>query len=292
MGRIFKYELLRRKKTIFILSSIMIGLSLGSLILIWTGNSMFQENGSGIFAFTLWSILTFLALTFIPSIMSLTCSNGHVNELLYKDTNYLMLTIPVKSYEIIGGRILAGFVESLIYTLISFIFFLIFISVEVGTFSMFAENSNSIIESSGLLTDTSFFSVIGMILYNVFILNIGPTLYVIFASISGFLLIGTMFICVKALTRSYIRQKGLGQFIGVLMFIMLYSVVMQVGLELSIKFDLVKYIDFRILNFRDGVYNIESVPIPMYLVTTIFNLLIAGVFFYIATWLFDKKVEL
>ncbi len=297
MGRIFKYELRRRRNSIFVLAGSMLVLSFGTLILMLTGN-VFPPGSANNSTIPLWSILTFMSLACVPFVSFFTCSNGHVDELLYKDTNYLMLTIPVKSYEIIGGRILAGFVEFLIYSVISFVFILIFLTTQLYTLYVDNVNNgvqiyNNIEALSPMLSNSepTFFSILGAILYNIFVLNIVPVLYFLLSVISMFFLIGTVFMCVKALTRSFIRRKKLGQIVTVILLILIYDRIIRLGAYLSRKWSLVQYMDIKLLQFHNGNYIVQTQSIPVFMVITIFTLLIAVGFFVLTTWLFDKKVE-
>ena len=159
MGRIFKYEIRRRLNTILILSGTMIVLSIGSMVLLGIFKTPFSSMGT---TGDLWLGLTFFALAFIPLVMFFTCSNGHIDELLYKDTNYLMLTIPIRSEAILGGRILAGFVEYLIYSLIACIFFIV-IGAQQAVF--YGQAGQTLI------------SVLGDVFYQIFVQNFLPFLF-------------------------------------------------------------------------------------------------------------------
>ncbi len=205
MGRIFKYEIRRRLNTILILSGTMIVLSIGSMVLLGIFKTPFSSMGT---TGNLWLGLTFFALAFIPLVMFFTCSNGHIDELLYKDTNYLMLTIPIRSEAILGGRILAGFVEYLIYALIACIFFII-IGAQQAVF--YGQSGQTLI------------SVLGDVFYQIFIQNFLPFLYGVLLLVSSFLLVGTAFMFVKALTRSFIRKKMAAQIIAVILFILILN---------------------------------------------------------------------
>ncbi len=297
MGRILKYELRRRRNTIFILSGIMTVLSIGTLILMLTGN-IFTPYNPQHSSFSLWVVLTFMSISMIPLVTFFTCSNGHVDELLYKDTNYLMLTIPIKSYEIIGGRLLAGFVEFLIYSVISGAFSLIFLCTQMSLISTHMGPESAIMLSNlGLASDViesgaGFFTILGAVLYNVFVLNILPCIYFFLSGLSIFLLVGTVFMCVKALTRSFIRRKMLGQIVTVILLILIYERIIRWGVALSKKWSLVQQIELKFIQTHDGIYSVQTQSIPMFLVLTIFTLLLSVAFFFATTWLFDKKVEL
>ncbi len=288
MIKILKYELRRRRNTIITLTGIMAGLAIGSLILSGLGYDLFGMGQNS--TFNLWNALTFIALLFIPGISFFTCSNGHIDELLYKDTNYLMLTIPLKSHKILLGRILAGFVEFLIYTVVSFIFMMIIMSLQISMYS--TKDVYYMANEIGSSEVVSFFEVLGTLLKNIFILNPLPLLYVIFSGISFFLLIGTLFMFVKALTRSFIRKPQLAQLITIILFILIFSRVIKLGIYLSEEWNLVQYLDIKLVGYANGMYSLQSGVLPVYLVTAIFTLLIAGGFFAITNWLFSKKVEL
>ena len=283
MLRIFKYELRRRRNKIFIFGGTMAGLSLGTLILL-----LFKQNAIGAVLMRtggtegLWYSLTVFALVFIPMVMFFTCSNGHVDELLYKDTNYLMLTIPIRSEAILGGRLLAGFVEFSIYAVIASFFGLIFLAWG----SSFA--------SSMMSNEVGFSFALSTIMRGLFIDNILPVLYFFFSSLAGFLVVGTGFMFVKALTRSFIRRKTLAQILAVVAFVFIFYWLIRLGSYLSVQLDLVQSLDLRLFSFNgeaEGVFK-EVKPMEIHLVTTIMLFLVAAGFFVLTSRLFDKKVEL
>jgi len=273
MGRIFKYEIRRRLNTILILSGTMAVLAIGSMILLGIFKTPFWSMGT---TGNLWLGLTFFALAFIPLVMFFTCSNGHIDELLYKDTNYLMLTIPIRSEAILGGRILAGFVEYLIYALIACIFFIIIGAQQAVFYGTAGQN---------------LISVLGDIFYQIFAQNFLPFLYGVLLLVSSFLLVGTAFMFVKALTRSFIRKKMAAQIVAIILFILIFERIIALGTYLSTRWDLVQYIDLRLMSSQyDAFVNIQ--PMPVHLVTVIMTMLISVGFFAATSWLFNKKVEL
>ncbi|UTD05988.1 hypothetical protein E4N80_11105 [Treponema denticola] len=273
MGRIFKYEIRRRLNTILILSGTMAVLAIGSMVLLGIFKTPLGTMGT---TGNLWLGLTFFALAFIPLVMFFTCSNGHIDELLYKDTNYLMLTIPIRSEAILGGRILAGFVEYLIYALIACIFFIIIGAQQAVFYGTAGQN---------------LISVLGDIFYQIFAQNFLPFLYGVLLLVSSFLLVGTAFMFVKALTRSFIRKKMAAQIIAVILFILIFERIIALGTYLSTRWDLVQYIDLRLMSSQyDAFVNIQ--PMPVHLVTIIMTMLISAGFFAATSWLFNKKVEL
>jgi len=273
MGRIFKYEIRRRLNTILILSGTMAVLAIGSMVLLGIFKTPFSSMGT---TGNLWLGLTFFALAFIPLVMFFTCSNGHIDELLYKDTNYLMLTIPIRSEAILGGRILAGFVEYLIYSLIACIFFIV-IGAQQAVF--YGQAGQTLI------------SVLGDVFYQIFIQNFLPFLYGVLLLVSSFLLVGTAFMFVKALTRSFIRKKMAAQIIAVILFILIFERIIALGTYLSTRWDLVQYIDLRLMSSQ--YYSLVNIqPLPVHLVTIIMTMIISAGFFAATSWLFDKKVEL
>jgi len=187
-----------------------------------------------------------------------------------------MLTIPIRSEAILGGRILAGFVEYLIYALIACIFFII-IGAQQAVF--YGQSGQNLI------------SVLGDIFYQIFAQNFLPFLYGALLLVSLFLLVGTAFMFVKALTRSFIRKKMAAQIVAIILFILIFERIIALGTYLSTRWDLVQYIDLRLMSSQyDAFVNIQ--PMPVHLVTIIMTLLISAGFFAATSWLFNKKVEL
>ena len=96
---------------------------------------------------------------------------------------------------------------------------------------------------------------------------------------------------VKALTRSFIRKKMAAQIVAIILFILIFERIIALGSYLSTRWDLVQYIDLRLMASRYQPFG-DIQPMPVHLVTVIMTLLISAGFFAATSWLFNKKVEL
>lgn len=274
MGRIFKYEFRRRLNMIIILSGIMLVLCIGTLIMLSMSNLNLFDNPS--LPQFWWVTITIVTCSVLPIVMFATCSNGHIADLLYKDTNYLMLTIPIRSEFILAGRMLVGFLEFAIYSVIAFVFFVLF-------------SASSLITNA--MPNKLFIEALGLICKNIFVNNALPVLYFILWVVTAFFLVGSLFICVNALTRSFIRRKKLAEIIAAVFFILAMSQIIRAGAYLSEKFNLVQYVTISQEWYDTGIANRVG-EIPIHLVTVIFMLVLASVAFWFGSWLIRKKVEL
>ena len=103
MINIFLYELRRRVKAMIVFGSVVAGMTLISIVLSLVFNFKLDNGNFGggkpipDFA-VIWWVLTVLAMLYVGIAMFYTCCSGHIREVLFKDTNYLMLTIPLPAW--------------------------------------------------------------------------------------------------------------------------------------------------------------------------------------------------
>lgn len=74
------------------------------------------------FAGSFWVWLGSTSAVVIPFIVFFAANCGHIYELLYRNTGYLVLSVPRTGAEILGGRMIAGFVEFVAYAIPAFLF--------------------------------------------------------------------------------------------------------------------------------------------------------------------------
>lgn len=279
MLNIFKYELQRRKNAIIIFNAIILIMTLIAIILMKALSIDIERLSSevNIPAYAgIWWTMSMCALVFIPAVMLFTCSSGHVNELLFKDTNYLMLTIPLPSWKIILGRWLAGLIEFLSYFFVSFICTTLWLNFALP-FSRF-ENSLSNLVIKGIFMN---------------IFNNPLFVFVIFIYIiTAFTLTGMTIAMVTTLIRSFIKKRGLATALVILLAIFVFSWLNNFATKLSYKLNWIVNFPVTVYNIR-GSGTIEAVnstaKLPM--VLPLVWILLAGAFFGIATYLFERKVE-
>lgn len=278
MVRIYKYEIIRRLKTIFVLCGVMLGMTIVSILL----SVVFQlkiNNMDSIFWFedivvSVWWSLTILALFFIPAVMFFNCSNAHIRELLYNNTNYLILTIPVPTWKILLGRWLAGLTEYCIYFFVSIICMFSWLTAIMPSFK-------------------ASINFLKALFLNIFA-NPALFLVVIVYAFALFALIGMTIIMINILIRSFIKKRNMSMAIAIVLYIFLFFVLNEIALKLSSKLNWVLPINVNIFNYHD-IESItiltrnETLNIPM--VTPIIWLILSATFFGISAWLLEKKVE-
>ncbi|MBO5482865.1 MAG: hypothetical protein J5978_06045 [Spirochaetaceae bacterium] len=124
MLSVIKQELFIHKKNILIMSVLIIGLYVGCGILNGLNNAFNSETITEISA--LWFSFSMIIGTFGAFFVALIRGSGSVTDILFRDTGTLMKTIPVSSWKLIGGKMIVGLLEFLIYGVLFLIFALIF----------------------------------------------------------------------------------------------------------------------------------------------------------------------
>ncbi|MEL3907887.1 MAG: hypothetical protein P1P64_02600 [Treponemataceae bacterium] len=273
MGKIYKYEMIRRSKAIFILGGIMLGMTLISIILslLFRVDFNYVEN-MPMYA-RIWCVLTLLAISFIPLLMFFTCSHAHIKEMLYRDTNYLMLTIPLSSRKILLGRWLAGLTEYIIYVALSFISIFSWLTIIMPS-----------------LEDATFF--LKLLVLNIFGNPVGVFVVLSYA-LSLFALVGMTIIMVQMFIRSFIKKRGLTFAIAIVAYIFMFFVMNDIAINLSLRLNWNLPITITAFSANDFHSNIvvekHTWSAPM--VLPIVWLALSTGFFFISSWLLEKKVE-
>lgn len=129
MLSVIKQELFIHKKNILIMSVLIIGLYVGCGILNGLNNAFNSETITEISA--LWFSFSMIIGTFGAFFVALIRGSGSVTDILFRDTGTLMKTIPVSSWKLIGGKMIVGLLEFLIYGVLFLIFALVFSLIEL-----------------------------------------------------------------------------------------------------------------------------------------------------------------
>lgn len=283
MGHIFTYELRRQAKTMIIFASVIVGMTAISMILsaifkvdLITVNR-WQSNKVPAFA-VIWWVLTAVAMWFVGIAMFFTCCNGHVNEMLFKDTNYLILTIPMPAWKIILGRWLAGLVEYLIYVLVILICGITWL--------------NFIIPKSP--SDYSFSQLIFLNLTNNPLFILGFLLFVL----SAFALIGMMITMVCTLMRSFIKKQGMATACAIVLFIFLFFLLNDCASKLNTRLAWTWNIPVKGYSMASDygselfTVKVTNDTVPFQMIYPFMWTLLSIPFYLISSWLLEKKVEL
>lgn len=230
-----------------------------------------------------WVPIAVIVTVLTTIVMFFKCSSGHVDQLLYKDTNYLMLTIPRHGWEVLGGRFLAGLIEFLTYLVCCAVLLTIH-----GAFG-------AAISSQG---QRSFFESLAFVYKQLFALNLVALIQFLLIALCIFTTLGFFLTFATVASRSFVKNKGIATAITIAVFITVCNWAIKLGTSLSeglgwfskikvtVDQDFLAWGQFQYANMP-SVMEI-SVPVAPFL----FFILFAAVLFGGASWLMEKKVEL
>jgi hypothetical protein len=284
MLEIIKYQLKGRMGTILFLLA-----AFGIVNLVAWGAEIYGF-ATGMRSFT--PLLAFwipiaMAVTWITTVvMFFMCSSGHVNELLFKDTSYLMLTVPRRGWQILGGRLVAGLIEFLMYALPMFVI----MSVHAAAGTVFATDGK-----------TGFFAAMAFVYRDVFGNNILSLVKLLLLGLSMFVSTGVLILFAGVATRSFVKTKKLAIAIGIVVFITISNWSVKLGSWMSETLGWYVNVPVSVATRQFGGMNGFagggmpetigqqcSIPLAPFLIFIV----IAAILFACASWLMEKKVEL
>ena len=282
MINIFLYELRRRVKAMIVFGSVVAGMTLISIVLSLVFNFKLDNGNFGggkpipDFA-VIWWVLTTLAMFYVGIAMFFTCCSGHISEMLFKDTNYLMLTIPLPAWKIILGRWLAGLVEYLGYIVLLMVCslsWLFFLTPKVS-------NNYSLGHLILLNTLNNPLFIFALLMY----------------VISAFALIGMMITMVNTLMRSLIKKQGLATAGAIVLFIFMFFLLNDIAgrlntyLRWTIDIPITSFVFSSLPWTAFGIKETNG-TLPFQILVPIVWLLLSLPFFFVSSWLLEHKVEL
>jgi hypothetical protein len=229
-----------------------------------------------------WVPLSF-AVTWIANFaLFFLCASGFSDQLLYKDTSYLMLLLPRRGWQVIAGRHLAGFVECLAYAIPGFVY----LTVHLSLFSLVSGNPA-----------IGFLSVFAEIWKFIFVTNGLSTLTLLLILVCVFFVSGSLLSFAAISTRSFIRSKALATVVSIAIFVFVTNWTVKVGTAASERLQWFGRISFQFTG--SGLPNFSSfagtpagkellIPIVPILVFTVLGVAL----FAASSWLWERKVEL
>lgn len=265
-----------------VLGSVVAGMTLISIILSLIFNFKLigfdAPDSQSIPSFAvIWWVLTTLAMFYVGIAMFFTCCSGHISEMLFKDTNYLMLTIPLPAWKIILGRWLAGLVEYLGYIVLLMVCslsWLFFLTPKVS-------NNYSLGHLILLNTLNNPLFIFALLMY----------------VISAFALIGMMITMVNTLMRSLIKKQGLATAGAIVLFIFMFFLLNDIAgrlntyLRWTIDIPITSFVFSSLPWTAFGVKETNG-TLPFQILVPIVWLLLSMPFFFVSSWLLEHKVEL
>lgn len=271
-GKVFKYQMRSRSTAMILLVGIMTALTIIANILVAaSGGEMFTQSNLG--TVEIFMSFEMIALFGIPFVMFFYCGNAYVNTLLYKNTNYLILSLPVQSAALLGARLLAGLVEFIIYSLSAGI---------LGVFTVALVGSAQ--------SDESFGSIISE-MFQMAVHNISPIFVLILSSLAFFFFIGSTIMVVLIAVRTLIRKnRRLAMVTSGLVVAFLLIRLMIITEKLSGSWVLKAYIRMPMFGmFADQSQTVGQITIPG--LSLVFLFVCSAVFFVAASWLLKHKTE-
>lgn len=260
MKAVIRQQWKARYKTALMLCVIISLVSL-SVILSGQGSRLFSSNSS---LFQYWLSIAFAAVYFGVPIYTLTSVINTIKNMVFKDTKYLMLTVPKKSWKLIGGRLLVILGELAGYAIVMLFWLSILFAAENGGM-ISIENQMYTSQTAG------FFARLGEIYSVVFGKYIVETIQIVPMALICAVFIMMVFSFSLTLFASIFRHK---QFPRVLSLILVY-----------IMFDLT----VRLMAVIFNGYEIDAVS-SFWPPAAILALLAASLFFG-TCMLFDKRIE-
>ena len=280
MLQIIKYQLMDRKNGILLTGGIitlfnLIAFTVETLALV-TGKPGFTTGG------TFWVPISIAITVIMTTVMFFICGSGHVKQLLYKDTNYLMLTLPRHGWEILGGRFIAGLAEFLIYGLLSALFLTVHAVFGIALAGMDGMN---------------FTQAFAFVYRQLIGFNFIPLVQCAFILLFNFTWIGIFLTFAVVASRSLVKNKGIATIIAVIVFITVINWSVKLGTSLSEKLNWYSRIRFMgntselSLMFPNLTILPRQNEMGVALVPFLIFGLIATALFAAASWLMEEKVE-
>lgn len=278
MLEIIKYQLKGRKNTLALICGIFALVNLIALAV--QVKSLLAGSNSYSSAAAFWVPLSIISMGITTVVLFFKCSTGHVDQLLYKDTNYLMLTVPRHGWEVLGGRFLAGLIEFLIY------------GITCSVLLSFQAGAMVALSSEGQM---NFFQAVGFMYQQVFGLNFFSLLQITVYLLCIFTTVGVFLTFATVASRSFVKNKGIATVITIAVFIFVTNKAIALGSTLSAKLGWYSKIPIMFNNSHmqlqyGNLPTVQEFTIPV--APFIFFILLAAILFAGASWLMEKKVEL
>ncbi|QQO08355.1 hypothetical protein [Breznakiella homolactica] len=282
MKNIIKYQLKSRRQAMLLTIGIITVLH--AVVWILEGIEILKGGHELTSSLVFWIALCSGIMFIIMVIQFIFCSSGHVSDLLYKDTSYLMLTIPRRGWQVLGGRFVAGLLEYLIYAAS-----IIVLSAIHGIIGLILVSA----------TPALFWKFLGYMVRELFILNFDTVLWVAFILVFMFIVTGIIINFVSVLSRSIVRRKSASVAIATVGFFFIIHWTFRLGVFISRHLGWYGRLFFkmgehfnppidpseRIINFP--IVKEFFIPVAPF----ILYLIIAALLFWASSWLFEKKVE-
>lgn len=260
MKAVIRQQWKARYKTALLICAVISLVSL-SVIISGQGGRLF-ENGSTVLGY--WLSIAFTVVYIGVPIYCLTSVITTIKSMVFKDTKYLMLTVPKKSWQLIGGRLLVILAEFVFYAVIMLFWISILFASDSGGFMSF----NNQVYTSAV---SGFFGRFVDLYHIVFVEHFAKTIQIIPMVLIFATFIMMVFSFSLTLFASIIRHK---QFPRILSLILVYII-----------FDLTVRLMTQIF-FGYEMNSVSSIWAPTAIIALLSGILFAG-----TCILFEKRIE-
>lgn len=269
MKNIIKYQLLDRWQTYKILGGVMIALNVATMLVILLlpemGTRDSALNGS------FWIVLSYMVTVILPMVIFFMASCGHIYELLYRNTGYLVLSVPRTGAEILGGRMIAGLVEFLAYAVPSFL--LLYLNTSIIAF----KQNHSLLKNGELFLSFNFLELLK-------VAGVGIVYFAIIGSVISFAAIASA---------SIIKKRNVAKILSFFAAIFILGQIASLGEWLYRRFDFLGSFSINSDIIRIAGINsnapLSSMAVPI--APMLLLLIVAAGLFWVSSFLLEKKVE-
>ncbi len=286
MLEIIKYQLKGRKNSALFLLGVFALINVITWAIAGTGLALGNAHLPPATAF--WMPVSIATMVITITITFFLCGSGHVNDLLWRNTSYLMLTIPRRGWEILGGRLIAGLIE--------------FLAIALPALAMMSVHL-AIGDAYRHVAGSGFTETLVLIYRHFFVTNLPATLFAFLLALCVFVSAGVALTFAAIVSRTFVRSRGLATAITIALFIFVSHRVSDFSMWLNAKLNWFVNIplDYTNISFVIGPMGphgmrgsipsgIESFQVPV--APFLCFLAIAAALFAASAWLLERKVEL
>jgi hypothetical protein len=286
MLEIIKYQLKGRKESLALLLGIFAAVN--AIEWAFAGIGLLRGLDRIPSGCAFWFPVSFAVTAIVTIVSFFLCGSGHVNDLLWRNTSYLMLTIPRRGWEILGGRLIAGLAE--------------FLAIAVPAGVMMSVNL-AFIGAYASPEKLGFWGFLARIYGGLFVVNPGPSALTLLLALCVFVTAGIALTFAAIASRSFVRNRGLATAATIAIFVFVSHRVSDIGVKLSERLGWFVRLPVAIPSFsvsgstfgsrgasQSFAESAQQMAIPV--APFLCFLAVAAALFALSAWLLERKVEL
>jgi len=269
MKTVLRQEWQASKKRIGITSIVLAGIMLFAIslnVLAYYTKDL-HVSGFGTFLY----IICLQLSTFGIALFALIKGSGNLHTVLFKDTNYLILTLPKRSWVLMGGKLIMNLIEYLIYTIPAAIYLSFLGPTAEFIFGNFKFNMSTVMGEQEITNGSSYWYNVKM-LYKTVFGNFDQVLKVALLIAVTFIVIQIFFNIAFAIYATFIKSKKKHSIIMAIIIFFMFFIPTRVASTI-----------FRTITMNN--------VLPEMSIFTVIMLAFAVIYFVLTSWLIEKKIE-